>query len=123
MFMSVTGTLYNMQTEVFSIYCTSMRNKEYLLPLTGIYACIKIDSICPESFWTVAAVSKILLLLSRPYLWGSAATQHYQQKQEAGWLLWKQPRMLEVLELLDRKRLFQSTANFPISVSLEVIHP
>jgi hypothetical protein len=79
--------------------------------------------ICPEPFWTFVAVSVVLLLLSRPYLWGPAAAQHYQQKQEAGWLLWKQPRMLEVLELLDWKRLLQSTANFPISVSLEVIHP
>ena len=59
-------------------------------------------------------------MLCRPYLWGSAALEHYQLKEEVGWLLWKQPGMQEVMELLDRKCLFQSAANFPINVRLEV---
>ena len=76
----------------------------------------------PEWFWTHAAIS-VVILLPRPYLWGPAAAQHYQQKQEVGWLLWKQPRMLEVLEMLNRKRLLHSAANFPVDVPLEVTQP
>ena len=66
---------------------------------------------------------EIFVLFPRPYLWGPTGAQHYQQKQEVGWLLWKQPGMQEVMELLDRKCLLQSTSDFPISSLLEVIHP
>ena len=56
----------------------------------------------------------------RPYLWGDAAKELYQQKQDVSWLLWKQPGMQEVMDLLDRKHLFQSASNFPVNVELEV---
>ena len=67
-------------------------------------------------------VVKYYIFIHRPYLWGSAAEEHYQQKQEVGWLLWKQPGMQEVIGLMDRKQLHLSAANFPIDVELEVNH-
>lgn len=56
----------------------------------------------------------------RPFLWGPAALEQYKIKQEMGWLLWKQPDTQEVVEQLDRGMLLQSTANFPLTVPLEV---
>lgn len=68
-------------------------------------------------------VSGVSTTAYRPYLWGSAALEHYQQKQKQGWLLWKQPSVQEMIELMDKKRLHQSAANFPINVKLEPINP
>ena len=62
----------------------------------------------------------LILCFPRPYLWGAGAAHTYQQKEKVGWLLWKQPGMREVLELLDRKRLFQSSNDFPVALQLEV---
>ena len=56
----------------------------------------------------------------RPYLWGPAALEHYQQKQASGWLLWKEPGVQELMGLIDRKCLNKSITEFPVHVELEV---
>ena len=55
-----------------------------------------------------------------PYLWGKTAVDQFKERQKKGWVLCKQPGMTEVLDMLDKSRVKQSTYNFPIDISLEV---
>ena len=76
--------------------------------------------VTKNKFPILIRVCNVSFATHRPYLWGASALEHYKQKQELGWLLWKQPGMQEVMELLDRKCLFQSVSNFPVHLGLEV---
>ena len=68
--------------------------------------------------------SGIVLLLCyyqcSPYLWGKTAVDQFKERQKKGWVLCKQPGMTEVLDMLDKSIVRQSTYNFPIDISLEV---
>ena len=67
--------------------------------------------------------SNIMLLCyykCSPYLWGKTAVDQFTERQQKGWVLCKQPGMTEVLDMLDKRIVKQSTYNFPINISLEV---
>ncbi|KAM7446686.1 nucleolar pre-ribosomal-associated protein 1 [Porites harrisoni] len=49
----------------------------------------------------------------RPFLWGPTAASHHQVSRSLGPSLWQQPSVTEVLELLDAKKMSQSTVLFP----------
>jgi len=59
-------------------------------------------------------------IIFSPYLWGKTAVDQFKERQKKGWVLCKQPGMAEVLEMLDKNVVKQSTFNFPIDISLEV---
>lgn len=56
----------------------------------------------------------------RPFLWGTAAASHHQVSRSLGPSLWQQPSVTEVLELLDAKKMSQSTILFPQTRLLQV---
>ena len=56
----------------------------------------------------------------RPFLWGPAAASHHQVSRSLGPSLWQQPSVTEVLELLDAKKMSQSTVLFPQTRLLQV---
>lgn len=56
----------------------------------------------------------------RPFLWGTAAASHHQVSRSLGPSLWQQPSFTEVLELLDAKKMSQSTILFPQTRLLQV---
>ena len=56
----------------------------------------------------------------RPFLWGPAAASHHQVSRSLGPSLWQQPSVTEVLELLDAKKMSQSTILFPQTRLLQV---
>lgn len=56
----------------------------------------------------------------RPFLWGPAAASHHQVSRSLGPSLWQQPSVTEVLELLDAKKMGQSTILFPQTRLLQV---
>ena len=62
----------------------------------------------------------IIMLYHSPYLWGKTAVDQFKERQKKGWVLCKQPGMAEVLDMLDKNIIKQSTSNFPIDISLEV---
>ena len=53
-------------------------------------------------------------------MWGEKCLEHQTLKKTLGDSLWKQPTTEEVLDLLDRSLLQQSTTGFPLSRSLNV---
>ena len=56
----------------------------------------------------------------RPFLWGPAAASHHQVSRSLGPSLWQQPSVAEVLELLDAKKMSQSTVLFSQTRLLQV---
>lgn len=56
----------------------------------------------------------------RPFLWGPAAASHHQVSRSLGPSLWQQPSVTEVLELLDAKKMSQSTVLFSQTRLLQV---
>ena len=106
-----THTHTHAQTGEYSTCCSSMKKLESLLRNTG-WLCIFASSFI--------VVIVLLFFTTRPLLWGPAAIEHYRQKQEVGWLLWKQPGMLEVVGQLKRDVMYESIYNFPLETNLNV---
>ncbi|XP_064405928.1 nucleolar pre-ribosomal-associated protein 1-like isoform X3 [Halichondria panicea] len=59
----------------------------------------------------------------KPLLWGPAAVEHYKQRQEMGWLLWKQPGVQEVIGQLKRDLLSESIHNFSSNTPIKPVNP
>ncbi|XP_076371791.1 nucleolar pre-ribosomal-associated protein 1 isoform X2 [Tachypleus tridentatus] len=55
----------------------------------------------------------------KPFLWGQAAIGHYSLKKNIGLSLLKQPRMEEVLNLLDDEKMVLTALKFPLNLELQ----
>ena len=60
----------------------------------------------------------VVVLKSRPYLWGDKAVEHHAVKQNLSASLNKQASTEQVLDALDRDTLYQSCLHFPISMKM-----
>ncbi|KAK4874169.1 hypothetical protein RN001_013529 [Aquatica leii] len=54
----------------------------------------------------------------KPFLWGKAAATHYSVRQDIQTALWRQPRMLEILEILEEAKINNTICNHPLNLTL-----
>ncbi|KAK5641737.1 hypothetical protein RI129_010284 [Pyrocoelia pectoralis] len=54
----------------------------------------------------------------KPFLWGKAAATHYSVRQDIQWTLWRQPRMHNILEILEDWKINNTICHHPLDVTL-----
>ncbi|XP_077977057.1 nucleolar pre-ribosomal-associated protein 1-like [Glandiceps talaboti] len=58
----------------------------------------------------------------RPYIWGPSALDHHSNRKKFGRSLWNEPNMRDILNLLDKDKMYETVMKFPWRRTLKASH-